>query len=178
MSHRKPDSQLDASVIHLIHRARQCADVVLQNRSLELDLTPTQILILAAVSANAGLSQTELCEATGIDRSTTADVVRRMVNKGLLRRVRTKKDARTYALNLTVQGHQAMSAAAPAAAGAGEELLAVLPVEHRERFIESLHTVIDRLVSQKPRVQREPSLSDDKRRAVSGRQLVGDVIGK
>jgi DNA-binding MarR family transcriptional regulator len=52
------------------------------------DLAPRQHAVLVAVSQNEGLSQTNLVEKTGVDRSTLADIVRRMLKKGLLQRRR------------------------------------------------------------------------------------------
>ena len=77
--------KLDASPIHLLHRACQCAGDIFQREIDERELTPRQYAILLTVSQNEGLSQTQLVEKTGIDRSTLADVVRRMLKKGLLR---------------------------------------------------------------------------------------------
>ena len=149
MSRRNPPESQKTSVIHLLHRARQCADVLLQNRILDLDLTPTQVIILAAVAAKAGLSQMDLTQATGIDRSTMADVVRRMTKNGLVRRKRTRGDARTYAIDLTDLGRLAVKKLGPTTALVGNELLAVLPAERRASFIESLRKIIDRLASEK-----------------------------
>ena len=137
------------TVIHLIHRAEQCAVVLLQNRTLEHGLTPTQIAILSALSTRAGLSQTQLCDATGVDRSTMGDVVKRLVKKGLVRRTRTRRDARTNAIELTNHGQQAIVAVTPVAAMVGEELLAVLPERGRKKFIQSLMKVIDALESER-----------------------------
>ncbi|MEQ1711924.1 MAG: MarR family transcriptional regulator, partial [Hyphomicrobium sp.] len=50
------------------------------------DLTPRQYAVLITVAQNEGLSQTNLVDKTGIDRSTLADIVRRMLKKGLLQR--------------------------------------------------------------------------------------------
>ena len=137
------------TVIHLIHRAEQCAVVLLQNRTLEHGLTPTQIAILSALAARAGLSQTHLCDATGVDRSTMGDVVKRLVKKGLVRRTRTRRDARTNAIELTNHGQQAIAAVTPVATMVGEELLSVLPERGRKKFIQSLLTVIDALESER-----------------------------
>jgi DNA-binding MarR family transcriptional regulator len=137
------------TVIHLIHRAEQCAVVLLQNRTLEHGLTPTQIAILSALATRAGLSQTQLCDATGVDRSTMGDVVKRLVKKGLVRRTRTRRDARTNAIELTNHGQQAIAAVTPVAATVGEELLAVLPERGRRKFIQSLLTVIAALESER-----------------------------
>jgi DNA-binding MarR family transcriptional regulator len=68
------------------------------------DLTLPQLVVMAAIKAHPGGSQTDLVGLTGIDRSTLADVVRRMQKKGLLQRRRTKEDARAYAVRLTDRG--------------------------------------------------------------------------
>ena len=82
--------RLQRSPLHLLHRAGQCAGDVF-NAEMQLgDLTPRQYAVLVTVAGNEGLSQTDLVESTGIDRSTLADIVRRMLKKGLLQRRRTR----------------------------------------------------------------------------------------
>ena len=78
------NSRLERSPIHLLHRAGQCAGDIFQMEIGGGDLTPRQYAVLLTVSLNEGLSQTNLVEKTGIDRSTLADIVRRMLKKGLL----------------------------------------------------------------------------------------------
>ena len=87
----------------------------LPGRDGDGDLTPRQYAVLVTVSQNEGFSQTHLVEKTGIDRSTLADIVRRMLKKGLLQRRRTKEDARAYAVKLTDEGWQVLKAADPLA---------------------------------------------------------------
>ena len=60
------------------------------------NLTPRQLAVIITVAQNEGLSQTGILDATGIDRSTLADVVRRLTKKRLLQRRRTREDARAY----------------------------------------------------------------------------------
>ena len=72
------------------------------------DLTPRQLAVLVTVANNEGLSQTGLVDRTGIDRSTLADIVRRLQRKGLLQRRRTKEDARAYAVKLTDEGRRVL----------------------------------------------------------------------
>ena len=91
------------------------------------DLTPRQYAVLLDRSLNEGLSQTDLVENTGIDRSTLADIVRRMLKKGLLQRRRTKEDARAYAVKLTDEGWRALRAADPWPSRVDERILTVLP---------------------------------------------------
>ncbi len=110
------------------------------------NLTPRQYAVLLTVSLNEGLSQTHLVERTGIDRSTLADIVRRMLKKGLLQRRRTKEDARAYAVKLTEEGWKALKAADPVARRVDERILTVLPGEQqRERFMEDLNAIVGAL---------------------------------
>lgn len=67
-------------------------------------ITGSQALVLCALNKKSGVSQTALVEATSIDRSTLADIVRRLMKKGLVARRRTKQDARAYAVVLTQEG--------------------------------------------------------------------------
>ena len=121
----------------------------------EGDLTPRQYAILVAVSQNEGVSQTQLVEKTGVDRSTLADVVRRMLKKGLLQRRRTKDDARAYAVRLTEEGWRVLKAADPHARRVDEKILAALPGQERERFMQDLSLIIEAL-------SRMPTNTEDK----------------
>jgi DNA-binding MarR family transcriptional regulator len=109
------------------------------------DLTPRQYAVLVTVAANEGLSQTGLVERTGIDRSTLADIVRRMLKKGLLQRRRTREDARAYAVKLTEEGSRAMKAAESCARRADDRILAALPARQREQMLDELVTLVDQL---------------------------------
>jgi len=62
-------------------------------------------------------------DATGIDRSTLADVVRRLSKKGLLQRRRTREDARAYAVKLTDEGRRVLRGAEPLAKQVDERVL-------------------------------------------------------
>ncbi len=109
------------------------------------DLTPRQFAVLVTVSQNEGLSQTDLVDKTGIDRSTLADIVRRMLKKGLLQRRRTKEDARAYAVKLTDEGWRVLKSAEPMAKRVDDRILAVLPNAQRDRFLSDLNTIVDAL---------------------------------
>lgn len=138
-------NQLQRSPIHQLHRAGQCAADIFQTEMGLDDLTPRQYAVLLTVSQNEGLSQTHLVEKTGIDRSTLADVVRRMLKKGLLHRRRTREDARAYAVRLTEEGWKALRNADPVAKRVDERILAALPAAQRERFLADLEAIVDAL---------------------------------
>ena len=133
---------LESSPLHLLHRAGQCAEELFTTETGENDLTPRQFAILASVAQKPDISQTGLVEQTGVDRSTLADIVRRLVKKGLLQRKRTRRDARMYAVRLTSKGQGALSAAKPAATRVDQRLLAPLRVDQRRRFLEALNEIV------------------------------------
>jgi MarR family transcriptional regulator, temperature-dependent positive regulator of motility len=109
------------------------------------DLTPRQLAVLMTVAQNEGLSQTGLVDRTGIDRSTLADIVRRMQRKGLLQRRRTKEDARAYAVKLTDEGRRVLRVAEPVARRVDERILDALPTKQREQFVDDLLSIVDTL---------------------------------
>lgn len=139
---RQMQAELNRSAIHLLHRAGQCAgDLFTEEAALD-GLTPRQYAVLLAVSLEEGVSQTHLVDRTGIDRSTLADIVRRMLKKGLVSRRRTRADARVYSVRLTDAGREALRAAQPAADQAEARLLAALDPAKRKEFIESLTRIV------------------------------------
>jgi DNA-binding MarR family transcriptional regulator len=142
---RDSTDRLNRSPIHLLHRAGQCAGDIFHAEMKGGGLTPRQLAVLVTVSLNEGLSQTGLVERTGIDRSTLADIVRRMQRKGLLQRRRTKEDARAYAVKLTDEGRRVLRTAEPLAKRVDERILEALPARQRDQFIDELVSIVDTL---------------------------------
>ncbi|HET6388819.1 MarR family transcriptional regulator [Hyphomicrobium sp.] len=145
MARQTPTNRLERSPLHLLHRAGQCAADLFQTELGGDDLTPRQFAILLTVAQNEGVNQTQLVELTGIDRSTLADVVRRMLKKGLLQRRRTREDARAYAVKVTDEGAKILKAREPLARRVDDRILASLPAQHRDRFLQDLGTIIQAL---------------------------------
>lgn len=139
--------RLDESPTHLLHRVLQCSNSIFQSEVKEADLTPRQILVLLTVARNEGLSQTGIVERTGIDRSTLADVVRRLQKKGLLHRRRARQDARAYAVNLTDEGKRILRSAEPVMQRVDARVLGALPARERDRFIAALKAILGTLES-------------------------------
>ena len=129
---------LDRSPSHLLHRALQLALDIYTAETGPVAITQRQYAVLAAVAANEGLSQTELVRATGIDRSTLADLVGRMIAKGYLARERSSEDARANTVKLGDEGRAALAAPAPQVAAADQRILDLLGGKKREPFIQAL----------------------------------------
>lgn len=110
--------------VSTLHRAGQLADEIMAKAldAVGCGLTPRQAMVLHAISLSTDPSQNNLVERTGIDRSTLADVARRLQDRGYVSRRRTKDDARRYAVTLTVQGIQTLDRAMAADAAASAEI--------------------------------------------------------
>jgi MarR family transcriptional regulator, temperature-dependent positive regulator of motility len=143
----KQRNSLDRSSVHLLHRAYQAAGDIFQAEMKVDGLTPRQLAVLITIGQKEGLSQTDIVDSTGIDRSTVADMIRRLLERGLLKRRRTKEDARTYAVNLTNAGRRVLQMAAPMTRRIDERVLNALPTDHREQFIGALQTIVTILQS-------------------------------
>ena len=117
---------LDQSPSHLLHRALQRALDIYVDEFGESGITQRQYAVLAAADEREGATQADLVRITGIDRSTLADMARRMIGKGLLERERSNVDARAYAVRLTEAGRLALAEARPKMAQADARLLKLI----------------------------------------------------
>ena len=149
--------ELSEAPSHLIRRCQQLYGDLYARESGGKDLTKQQFTLLSALEQNDGASQTALVEITGIDRSTLAEMVRRMLEKGLLSRQRTEEDQRANAVAISPAGRKALRGARNAADRAERALLEALPVPERQRFVKALSQIAqaaDQLVAEgdnKPR---------------------------
>lgn len=71
------------------------------------EITSPQFAVLNGIARRAGTDQRSLGAEASLDRSTVADVVARLVQRGLVERVRDSADARRNVLQLTKQGRAA-----------------------------------------------------------------------
>jgi MarR family transcriptional regulator, temperature-dependent positive regulator of motility len=134
---------LASSPSHLMHRALQLALDIYSEETGPDGLTQRQFAVLEAVSHKSGLTQTDLVRATGIDRSTLADLVARMTTKGLLDRERSTLDARAKAVRLSEAGQVALDAARPKVEAADKRIMALLSKGKRDAFLATLADLAD-----------------------------------
>jgi DNA-binding MarR family transcriptional regulator len=133
--------ELAESPAHLMRRCHQYYGDLYARESSAHDLTKQQFLVLAALEQHDGISQTALVETTGIDRSTLAEMMRRMLERGLISRERVKEDQRANAVAITAGGRKALRTARLAATRAERALLEALPVGERTRFVKLLSAI-------------------------------------
>ena len=137
---RKKNS-LDGVIVHLLHRVSQRADDLFTKEVGEIGLTPRQFAVLLAAAQSEAPTQTDIVDSTGIDRSTVAQMMPRMVKKGLLQRRRSRQDARAIVVRLTKTGRNTLRATVPLAVRSGTALLASLSEEQRKALVEALKAI-------------------------------------
>jgi DNA-binding MarR family transcriptional regulator len=132
------DTSLDRSPSHLLHRALQLALDIYAEEIGPGALTQRQYAVLNAVSVKEGCTQSDLVRATGIDRSTLAELVARLIGKDMLARERSTLDARANTVRLTDAGRAAVLETAPKVAAADARILALMPSAKRDAFLKTL----------------------------------------
>lgn len=155
---------LKTSPGHLLRRAQQYAADVYQDAVGGDGLTPRQFAVLYTVEAREGLSQTDLVRETGIDRSTLADMISRMLKKDLLARKRTEGDQRANAVKITAAGRKALKTALPAVMRAESAILDAIPASKRAEFIRTLTIIADKVDALENGQAEEPKKAPKKRR--------------
>lgn len=132
MARSTPDSgeseqfKLAGSPSHLLHRAEQLA----ADRFTQLvgdTIKLREFIILAAISEQPGLSQSDLGRIVGIDRSTFADTMAKMEARGWVVRTPSTSDGRAYSVLLGQAGGTMLSATAQHARAADAAILDLLP---------------------------------------------------
>jgi DNA-binding MarR family transcriptional regulator len=133
---------LSQSPSHLLRRCVQFANDLFSREPGVSELTKQQFTVLAAVEQNEGMSQTDLVSVTGIDRSTLAEMIRRMIDKGLLSRERTESDQRANAVRIAPGGKKALRSARTASDKVEKALLSGLNASDRTKFVRMLSILV------------------------------------
>ena len=143
MAQKTTSNGLDHSPLHLLRRAVQRAEEQFQLATGESGLTPSQYFILLTIKNAEGLSQKQIVEMTGVDRSTMTGSIRRLQKKGFIKRRKKPDDHRAYELRLTAEGREILALNSPLARQFDQRLLAMLSAPKRELFLQSLHEIIE-----------------------------------
>lgn len=136
MNHFGDDLAIHISMLH------RYGSVFIGRALKDLDLGSSRHAYLLAVNDHPGASQEQLSRIFGVDKANTARAVRRLEEKGYLRREGDPEDARAYRLFLTSEGAATIDRIRGALAEWNGVLNAAVPPEARDAF----HAVISDLV--------------------------------
>jgi DNA-binding MarR family transcriptional regulator len=136
---------------HLIRmlRERSVAAFVAVSGSDEVSVQQLKVLV-ALYQKGRPVFQTELGEASGIDRSTIGEMIHRMVRRGLVRRRIPKENRRARELTITAAGEKIMHRLLPKLVEANELALAPLNDAERDKFIDLLRKLHNALPVARP----------------------------
>jgi DNA-binding MarR family transcriptional regulator len=135
------------------------------DRELEAIGLPAFLLaLLTHVRDHAPVSPSKISAASGVPMTTLRDNIQRVVDRGLVRRVKNSEDGRSYLLVLTAAGKRTIEAADPAL------LRAYLEVERRlprplEDYQQMMGEVIEALAGALNRPARRAPRATPSRRA-------------
>ena len=168
--------ELAVSTSHLLHRAQQLAVDRFALLVADPTLTLRQFTLLAAIAKTPGLSQAELVRATGIDRSTLADMMPRLEKRGWVERTASEDDLRANEVRLAQTGAETLKNARHAAAAADAAILDALPKSKRHAFLEALKKLSkfsdkeqQREEQERRKEQRKQARADAKAQAAAAR---------
>lgn len=141
----------------MLRRAHQISVSLFMEQTADAAVTTTQYGVLVILRACEGLDQIGLSKKVGLDRSTTALVVKKLETDGLVVRVDDPKDGRRRIIVLTAKGERKLEQIRHGAARAQEVALAAFEPEEAEQFLRLLTKFVDRFNG----VTRAPIVFDD-----------------
>ncbi len=124
-----------------LRMAQESAFQAFSRRSQEIGESPGRFATLTLIARNPGISQTELSQAAGRDKSSLTPVVEGLVRRGLVERKRVRYDRRAYRLNLTPAGKKSLTQLTRCARRHERILDSIIGLRDRKWFIQILKKI-------------------------------------
>jgi DNA-binding MarR family transcriptional regulator len=124
-----------------LRMAQEAAFQAFSRLSQEVGESPGRFATLTLIARNPGITQTELSQAAGRDKSSLTPVIEDLVRRGLIERKRLNHDRRAYCLNVTADGQKTLASLMRAARKHEKNLDKLIGVRDRTRFIETLKKI-------------------------------------
>lgn len=128
---------------YLIRRLNQIHYAMFIEECTAEGITPVQYGILTVLATQPGLDQTAIGFELGLDRTTTADVLRRLEERGYLERRVNPADRRSRQAYITAEGQRLKEALHAGMQRSQDRFLAPLSAEDRARFMTLLTTLVE-----------------------------------
>jgi DNA-binding MarR family transcriptional regulator len=127
----------------LVRRLHQIHDALFFRECQAQNITPVQFGILTALSMNPWLDQKAIGDELALDRTTTADVLKRLEEKGLIERRVNPEDRRSRLSVISRAGLRTLRELYDGMHSAQEQLLAPLPETNRLMFMKLLVRLVE-----------------------------------
>ena len=127
---------------YLVRRLHQIHGGLFFEECRAFELTPVQFALLTILAGGQAYDKVSLSNAVGIDRTSGADVIRRLIRRGLIERVASETDRRAKLARITADGRRFVESMHPYMEQAQERLLAPLTPDERASFMALLNKLI------------------------------------
>jgi DNA-binding MarR family transcriptional regulator len=127
----------------LVRRLNQIHYAIFLEECKEFNITPVQYGMQTALSVQPGLDQKALGHELGLDRTNTADVLKRLEERGLVKRKQSAEDGRVKNAFNTAKGERITRAMHASMQAAQQRLLAPLNEADKKKFMELLLKLVD-----------------------------------
>lgn len=129
----------------LLRRAWYALNQAFRQRVAHLGITPDQFSILRWLREGdpAGLTQRQITDLMASDPNTITSTLARMEKSGLITRKPHERDRRAHRVQIRAEGRRVFEQASVQALELQTQVLAALPSDRRECFLEELEIVAD-----------------------------------
>lgn len=138
-----PDSPVRRRLPPLLRRAWYGLNQTFRRRIVHTGVTPDQFTAMRSLleGDSAGITQRDLTSAMSSDPNTVASLLERMQTSGWVERQPHESDGRAYRIRLLPAGARKYEEVREIAVRLQTEILAVLPADGQEQFLEHLDLV-------------------------------------
>ncbi len=119
----------------LIRRLHQIHTALFIEETARFELTPFQYSLLSVLESQGEMDQNSLALAVGLERSSVAEVLPRLQDRGLLARRVSPQDGRVRLVSLTRESRALLKRMAAAAERAHARTIEALPASERDQFM-------------------------------------------
>ena len=127
---------------YLVRRLHQIHAGLFSDELAPSDITPVQFGLLTVLRDGQAMDQITLATEVGIDRTSGADVIRRLERRGLVERIQNPADRRAKIVRITAAGSRLVAELQPAMERAQARLLGPLSEGRRREFIALMQELI------------------------------------
>jgi DNA-binding MarR family transcriptional regulator len=134
-------AQVFEKVGHLVRRLHQISTSVFIDEAKNYNLTPVQFSVLMAVKVMPGIDQVGIGKFVALDRTTVSVVVKRLLERGLVERLKAK--GRKAPLRITGTAAAVIEVMQPRLANIEEIILSPLSDGEQTTFMKLLGKLVD-----------------------------------
>lgn len=128
---------------YALRRAQGAVYADLNEALSGLDLRPVQYSLLLMVAENPGASQSDVCDALGVQKANCVPTMSELERRGLILRRKSATDGRSYQLHLTAKGKRILQRAGEVQSLHEQRLIERIGIEGRDQLLRLLGKLTD-----------------------------------